>query len=125
MFSKRLIFAMLVIFSLILGACAPQAASPEAAPSPEVPAETDERLMDPYIIAAMDALALQLGIARGEVHFVSSEAVEWSDSCLGLGGPAESCLQAITPGYLVKLSAADVEYEIHTDEAGEAIRIKP
>jgi hypothetical protein len=40
-----------------------------------------------------------------------------------LGGPEESCLQAITPGFLVRLSAGGQEYEVHADAIGEQVRI--
>jgi len=54
---------------------------------------------------------------------VSLEAAEFTDSCLGLGGPTEMCLQAITPGWLIMLSAGGTEYEVHADETGQQVRI--
>ena len=53
---------------------------------------------------AREALADELGVEVEEVAIESFEEVEWSDSCLGLGGPAESCLAAIHPGWQVMLS---------------------
>jgi hypothetical protein len=51
------------------------------------------------ILEAQNWLAERLGLAVDQLEVVSFEQVDWTDSCLGLGGPAESCLQAITPGY--------------------------
>jgi hypothetical protein len=85
----------------------------------------DERLMAPFILAAIDALAQELGIPKEEIHYVSEQPFEFSDSCLGLGGPAESCLQALTPGHIVTLEAQGQEYVVHTDEEGSAARVKP
>ncbi len=75
-------------------------------------------------IAAMERLAAERGIALSEVQIVSWSAEEWTDSCLGLGGPAESCLQAITPGYLVVLALGEELINVRTDESGEAIRFE-
>lgn len=55
---------------------------------------------------------------------MAAEPVEWSDSCLGLGGPAESCLMAITPGYRVTFEARGASYEVRTDETGSAVRFQ-
>lgn len=73
--------------------------------------------------AAVAQLASELGVAEADIEVVSLEAAEFSDSCLGLGGPEESCLQAITPGWLLILSAEGQEYEVHTDETGGQVRI--
>lgn len=72
--------------------------------------------------AARAALAEKLDIAVDGITIVSVEAVEWSDSCLGIAGPAESCMQVITPGYNVRLRAAEIEYEAHTNQTGSAVR---
>jgi len=78
----------------------------------------------PFTIAAKAALSQKLGIAEDQVSFVSAEPVEWTDSCLGLGGPAESCAQMITPGYNIILKAQGADHEVHTDESGSVVRIK-
>lgn len=75
------------------------------------------------VTSALEALAGELGVAPEAIEVLSFEAAEWGDSCLGLGGPAESCLQVITPGWLVMLSIDGTEYEVRTDETGNAVRI--
>jgi hypothetical protein len=82
-----------------------------------------ESAADAATAAAKAHLAGELGVAEAEIEVVSAEATEFSDSCLGLGGAAESCLQVITPGYLIILNAAGQEYELHTDEAGTQVRM--
>jgi hypothetical protein len=78
---------------------------------------------DAATAAAIAYLATDLGVAEAEIEVVSLEAAEFTDSCLGLGQPDESCLQAITPGWLIMLSAAGQEYEVHTDETGQQVRL--
>jgi hypothetical protein len=48
--------------------------------------------------------------------------VDWPDGCLGLGGPAELCLAAITPGYAVTLEANGEQYAYRTNLEGTAVR---
>jgi hypothetical protein len=74
-------------------------------------------------VRAREFLAEDLGLDLENVEVVSFERREWSDSCLGLGGPAESCLQAITPGWLVMLSVDGEPYEVRTDAEGSVVRI--
>jgi hypothetical protein len=53
---------------------------------------------------------------------VSSEYVEWPDSCLGMQTPGVMCLQVITPGYRMILRGADTPFiEYHTDLNGHAV----
>jgi hypothetical protein len=82
---------------------------------------------DPYppaVLAAMGALAERLGSAPERLEVVRYEAVEWANSCLGLPQPDEACSEAITPGWLIILKAETREYEIHSDELGQAVREK-
>lgn len=72
--------------------------------------------------AAINSLSETTGAAASEIQIVSVEHVEWTDSCLGLGGPAESCLTVITPGWKIVLSVDDKQYEFHTDETGTNLR---
>ncbi len=123
MLNRRNILFVLIVFVMILSACAPK--TPAQSPDPQKPSGglvTKDKA--PFAVAAKAALSQKLGITEEQVSFVSADAADWSDSCLGLGGPAESCLQVITPGYKVILAAEGKQYEIHTDETGSVVRIK-
>jgi hypothetical protein len=95
----------------------PTAESP-AAETPET-----EDAADAVTAAAISALADQLGVGEDEIEVVSAVMTEFSDSCLGLGQANESCLQAITPGWLIVLDAGGQTYELHTDETGQQVRM--
>ena len=136
---KRLMMTTIAVTTLALVvACSPQTGEPEAAETgvpttPDVMEPTEEMEegetpaaetgADAASAAAVAQLAAELEISEAEIEVVSVEATEFSDSCLGLGGAAESCLQAITPGWLVMLSAAGQTYEVHTDETAQQVRI--
>jgi hypothetical protein len=110
------------ILSIVLAACAsaPAGASDGGSSPPE-----GEGLPPVAAIKAREVLAAELSIALSEVTILSQEQTTWTDSCLGLGGPAESCLRADTPGWMVMLEANSTQYEARTDELGEQVRIAP
>ncbi len=128
---KKPFVALLVLFVALLAACQPAGGEPGAAeptagaPSEVTPEATPEAMPDDaeaITAAARAHLVGELGVADSDIQVVSAEMTEFSDSCLGLGGPAESCLQAITPGWLVMLDVAGQTYEVHTDETGAQVR---
>ena len=90
------------------------AATPEAEGLPPVAA-----------IKARESLAAELDLRVEDVTIVSQEQMTWSDSCLGLGGAAESCLQAEVDGWLVELSVDGETYRARTDWLGEQVRFEP
>jgi hypothetical protein len=105
--------AIVDLLTGILGQPVTQAATP---PSAELP---------PYaVIAAEQMLSQELGLSMEEIDYVSHERADWLDSCLGLGGPEEICLQAITPGWRVVLRAAGQEYVYRADQNGDVIRLE-
>ncbi len=130
MSSFKTFAAMFVLLLALLVACQPSGtepgasdvtATPETAqPTAETPTEGSR---DAVTAAATSALATELGIAESDISLTSAEPAEFSDGCLGLGGPAESCLQAITPGWTVMLSAGGQAYEVRTDATGQQVRI--
>jgi hypothetical protein len=110
---NALTFFVATLLVLILAACSTQPASLPGTGSGQPP--------EP-VVGAQNWLADQLGVPADQVEVVTFSPVEWTDSCLGLGGPAESCLQATTPGYQVTLKVAGQEYEVRTDASAETIR---
>ncbi len=123
MLNRRNILFISILFFLVLSACTSKTPVPSQNPQqPSGGLVTKDKA--PFAIAAKVALSQKLTIPVDQISFVSADAVQWSDSCLGLGGPADSCLQAVTPGYKVILAAEGKQYEIHTDESGSVVRIK-
>lgn len=121
------VFAILVVSTLATSACAGDQAGPApgepvqalpAQPAPatrpagaaEIPGETIERLRA--------EAALQAGVPLESVRLVSSDAVTWADSSLGCGGPDESALQVLTPGYRIVFEAQGRRLSYHGDRRG-------
>jgi hypothetical protein len=91
------------------------AVSPANGPAVEVP--------DAILAIVKPILASALGIAANNITAVSSQIIEWPDSCLGSAAPDMACAQMVTPGYIVTLAANGQQYEYHTN--GDASVVKP
>jgi hypothetical protein len=57
-----------------------------------------------------------------EIAALSSEAVEWPNSCLGLPMPGEICAEALVPGYRITLDADGEKMIFRTNKDGSSIR---
>ena len=112
------ILLMLLIFAAACGVKpttpAMDAVTPESEGLPPIAA-----------IKAREALAAELDRGIEDVTILSHSQKTWTDSCLGLGGAAESCLQAEVDGWLVELSVNGETYKARTDWLGEQLRFEP
>lgn len=71
---------------------------------------------------ARTQLAQLIKVNEADVLILEVKPETWTDSCLGLGGPAESCAFVMTPGYSVRMRAAGRAYDYRTDADGLAVR---
>ncbi|MDQ2933113.1 MAG: hypothetical protein M3Q80_01910 [bacterium] len=76
------------------------------------------------IAAARTALALKLHVAESKIIIMTAYEKDWSDSCLGLAGPDETCATVITPGYEVIMQAEGKTYVYRTNTAGTVVRFE-
>ncbi|MDQ3076452.1 MAG: DUF305 domain-containing protein [bacterium] len=74
------------------------------------------------VAAARKSLTQNLKISESDVVIMTAFEKDWSDSCLGLGGPAESCAAVITPGYEVTMQAQGRKYVYRTNKEGTIVR---
>jgi hypothetical protein len=68
-------------------------------------------------------LAQQLGVDVTAIQVVSITPTTFSDTCLGLGGPAESCAQVTVPGVVIVFSANGQTYVVNASLDGASIRL--
>jgi hypothetical protein len=118
---QKKIWFMMLIFLISITACTPVIRAPEAAPSDNAA----EQVAPEAVAAARLALASHLGIPAERVALEQLEEAEWPDSCLGLGGPAESCATVNTPGYTMNFTVDGERYAVRTDLDGSAARVEP
>lgn len=109
---------------LLLVACAPQQSEvPVTGQTPSAGTSASPGLPPEAVLDAQRWLAEQLSVAVEQVEIVEVEQAVWTDSCLGLGGPAESCLRTDVPGWRVVFENNGERYEVRTDETGSTIRL--
>ena len=89
---------------------------------PTEPVSAEETLPAAVSNAVKTSLSQELGDASLTVESYSRET--WSDGCLGLGGPAELCLAALTEGWRVELldTATGQRYVYRTNNDGTQVR---
>lgn len=72
--------------------------------------------------AARTDLAVKLGTPEENVVIVTVTSTTWSDACLGLAGPTETCAQTLVSGYRVEMLAEGKTYIYRTDTTGKTMR---
>ena len=126
-FHKRIIYVALSTLAFILAACAPQEpgvpVTGETAVSGAATLVASPGVPPQAVVAAQQWLSMQLSVAAEQIQIVEAAQAEWTDSCLGLGRPDESCLQVITPGWRAVFEINGQRYEVRTDETGSVIRL--
>ncbi|HEX2989368.1 MAG TPA: hypothetical protein VHO49_01760 [Anaerolineales bacterium] len=117
---KRVLLSISILI-MLLAACAPQAQPTDLPADIEEQATEIAENLTPAQLAAVDAVAQNLGLAAEQIRLVSAEAVEWPDSCLGITTEGIACAQVITSGYRIILDAAGRQVVYHTNEDGTVI----
>ena len=89
---------------------------------PTEPTNEEDTLPDAVATAVKTTLRQELGEVSLQVENYSRET--WSDGCLGLGGPAESCFAALTEGWRVEVidTATGTRYVYRTNRDGAQVR---
>ncbi|MGI8643400.1 MAG: hypothetical protein ACR2LS_04720 [Thermomicrobiales bacterium] len=110
------------------GAGTPGAGTPDAG-TPDAVAHAAERGVEippvarPVVKMVVSDAAANAGLRYEQVEVVQVEAREWPDSSLGCPEEGGFYAQVITPGYLIRVTAADETLEYHTDASGENITL--
>jgi hypothetical protein len=120
--SKNIITSIIIIgaFVMVMSACG--VATKTTGISTD---SVNDELPPVAAIKAREMLAEKLAINIEEISITSHDQMIWSDSCLGLGGPADSCLVAEVEGWLVVLTVDGKTHNARTDWLGDQIRFEP
>ncbi len=121
---KNVFYIAIGVSLIFLSACT---GASGAGPSTTGPAGTEPVLANPpqAVLHAQAWLAGQLGVTVDNTKLVDVQHTDWPDSCLGLGGAAESCLQVVTPGWKVVVEVAGKQYEVRASEDGTVVKLVP
>ena len=114
----------LVCAGLLIAACSGNATDIPAVATQIIPALED--VLPPDVaLNIRNQVSEMLGVPVESIQLETVEQTEWPDSCLGLGGPDESCAQAVTPGWLLVFSANGQQYSFRADQTATVIRQEP
>ncbi len=122
----RYIPLILISVPLLIGCTLnPEPAQPiPSTPMADLPTDT---LPDTIQTQVRTDLANHLGIPSDQITIQKYSRQTWSDGCLGLGGPAELCLAALTEGWQVEVvdNETNDTYIYRTNLNGDQIRREP
>ncbi|HSL44099.1 MAG TPA: hypothetical protein VK897_11750 [Anaerolineales bacterium] len=126
----RRVLLLSLLFILLVGACAPAAATEapadvtgEPTSSPEAEEPTAQPVsLGPAEEAVIKQLAENLSLEESDISLVSSEEAEFGDACLDVEVEGMLCAQVITPGHVIVLEADGIRYTYHTSEDGSRIQ---
>lgn len=90
--------------------------------NPQPGSQVHDLPVEPAAAVARKDLATKLSIDEKSIVIMQIADTTWNDGCLGLGGPAESCLQALVPGFRIEMLAKGTTYFYRTDKTGTTVR---
>lgn len=74
--------------------------------------------LEAQVAVALADLAERTGIAPESIETLEARHVTWPDSSIGCPLPELMYMQVLTPGTLIRLRAAGVEYRYHARTGG-------
>ncbi|MBW4473756.1 MAG: hypothetical protein KME45_25775 [Stenomitos rutilans HA7619-LM2] len=101
----------------------PSAPTLKGQPSSQRPSTTT-RLPGSVRTAVLRAHAREFNLPINTLRVVSFSQETWSDGCLGLGKPEESCLTALVNGWRVEVGNNAERWFYRTDRTGSSLRME-
>ena len=92
--------------------------------NPQPGSQVHDLPVEPAAAIARKDLATKLSVDEKSIVIMQITETGWTDGCLGLGGPAESCLQVLVPGFRVEMLAKGKTYFYRTDKTGVTTRVE-
>jgi len=77
--------------------------------------------VEKYISIAKKDLASRLQIDEDKIMLVKTEEKNWLNAALGCPSKGQFYAQGRVPGYRIWLEAGGIEYDYHTDLAGQVV----
>lgn len=100
----------------------PQFSQAQQNQAPQNQAQPATRLPRSVVRRVKQEIAQNYNIPPRNLTIVHFSRETWTDGCLGLGGPAESCLAAMVEGWRVEVSNGQQNWVYRTDLTGQTVR---
>lgn len=111
----------IALLAAVLAACSPQAQATEVGSATEEQPTQESEELTSLQQTVISKVAGNLGIAAEQIKLVSSEDVEWPDSCLGIETEGIGCAEVITAGQRILLDVDGKQVEYRTNEDGSVV----
>jgi hypothetical protein len=114
-----------LLFILLITSCSSATATEQSSLIIEGPTDSVSEMTDAQTAAekaAINQLSINLEMDPASITIVSSETVEFNDSCMGVVMQNVACAEAIMPGRIVVLESDGVQYEYHVSEDGNQVQ---
>jgi len=98
-----------------------QAAESQLAQNPEALIQSTTLPQGVADAVIKDAIQ-RTGMTISQLRIMQVKPQTWSDSCLGLGGPAESCALSLVPGWQTVIGSNTQRWVYRTDASGSQVR---
>lgn len=85
--------------------------------------EDEVGLPGPVAEAVLQAATEESGVDPSDLAIGEFSRQTWSDSCLGLGGPAESCLTVLVEGWQITVTDGESTWVFRTNDDGSQVRL--
>ena len=96
----------------------PKGDTPKVVPTLSAPFTSN---LQQLIEKAKEDLTQRLSVSVTQINLVEATEVVWSDSSLGCPQKGMVYTDVLTPGYLIILSANNMEYEYHSSKGSELV----
>jgi hypothetical protein len=110
-----------LLLAFFLTACSGLGGAATSTPAAIPGTETVPVDLTPAQLAVLSELSTARSVALESIALISTTAVNWPDSCLGVIRPNLGCADAITPGFRVIAEAKGMQFEYHTDQSGALV----
>ncbi|MBW4579109.1 MAG: hypothetical protein KME42_05970 [Tildeniella nuda ZEHNDER 1965/U140] len=119
--------AGLVGLLLLTSGVAVESAVAQSIPTPSAPTEINRTPRLPASVrqAVRRDLSQRPNVPIQSLTIARFTRQTWRDSCFGLGGSAESCLQVVVPGWRVEVTNQQQSWFYRTNVTGTSIRLEP
>jgi hypothetical protein len=113
---------VLLLAGMALASCSSNQANP---PATQVNPALEEVLPPDVALNVQNFISESMGVPVENIEIRNVEPMDWPNGCLGLPDGDETCVEAITPGWLLTFNVNDQEYRYRVDETGTIIRQEP
>lgn len=83
----------------------------------------DDQLLKAVSNSVLEDLSKQTGVPISDLRIFRVERKTWSDACLGLAKPGDSCTQVVVPGWLITVTNTKQSWVYRANASGSTVAL--